>query len=111
MKLRTFAALTGLASTLAFGIGAAHAQQQFSISTGGTGGVYYPLAGGFANILSKNIPGASATAEVTGGSVDNLNIVGSGKGELGMAQVDATIDAIKGAGQVQNSRCRSAHSR
>ncbi len=70
--------------------------QQLSISSGGTGGVYYPLSGGFANILSKGLPGVSATAEVTGGSVDNLNIVGAYKGELGMAQVDATIDAIKG---------------
>ena len=95
MKLRLFGALFGMAGAI-LASSAAHAQQQFSISTGGTGGVYYPLGGGFANIISKNIPGAAATAEVTGGSVDNLNIVGSGKGELGMAQVDATIDAIKG---------------
>jgi uncharacterized protein len=72
------------------------AAQQLSISTGGTGGVYYPLGGGFANILTKAIPGVSATAEVTGGSVDNLNIVGSYKGELAFTQVDATIDALKG---------------
>lgn len=97
MNFRTFGAVIGLIGTVGLGAHAALAQQQqFSISTGGTGGVYYPLAGGFANIISKAIPGASATAEVTGGSVDNLNIVGSGKGELGMAQVDATIDAIKG---------------
>jgi uncharacterized protein len=97
MNFRTLAASIGLVGTLFLGASAVQAQQQnFSISTGGTGGVYYPLAGGFANIISKTIPGASATAEVTGGSIDNLNIVGSGKGELGMAQVDATIDAIKG---------------
>jgi uncharacterized protein len=76
-------------------VGAASAQQ-LSISTGGTGGVYYPLGGGFANILTKSIPGLSATAEVTGGSVDNLNLVGTYKGEIGFAQVDATIDALKG---------------
>ncbi len=77
-------------------VGPAAAQQQLSISTGGTGGVYYPLGGGFANILTKAIPGVAATAEVTGGSVDNLNIVGSYKGELAFTQVDATIDALKG---------------
>ncbi len=89
--------LIGLATGLLALIGVGTVQaQQMSISTGGTGGVYYPLGGGFANILSKNMTGVSATAEVTGGSVDNLNIVGSYKGELGMAQVDATIDALKG---------------
>ena len=34
-----------------------------SIGTGGTGGVYYPLGGGLANVLSKHVPGMSATAE------------------------------------------------
>ena len=48
-----------------------------SIATGGTGGVYYPLGGGLANVLSKTIPGLQATAEVTGGSVDNLKLIGS----------------------------------
>ena len=43
-----------------------------SIATGGTGGVYYPMGGGLANVLSKFVPGMSATAVVTGGSVDNL---------------------------------------
>ena len=92
---RVIAVTLGLTAWIALAEADAHAQQ-LSISTGGTGGVYYPLAGGFANILSKSIPGVSATAEVTGGSVDNLNIVGAYRGELGMAQVDATIDAIKG---------------
>ena len=43
--------------------------QNISIATGGTGGVYYPLGGGFAAALSKYVPGMQATAEVTGGSV------------------------------------------
>ena len=46
---------------------------QLSIGTGGTGGVYYPLGGGMANVLSKHVPGLCVTAEVTGGSVDNLS--------------------------------------
>ena len=46
--------------------------------TGGTGGVYYPLGGGLANLLSKFVPGMQATAEVTGGSVDNLRLIATG---------------------------------
>ena len=33
---------------------------QLVIATGGTGGVYYPLGGGLANVISDNIEGASA---------------------------------------------------
>lgn len=67
-----------------------------SIGTGGTGGVYYPLGGGLANVLSKNVPGMSATAEVTGGSVDNLKLIGTGKPYLGFSMTDAALDAFKG---------------
>jgi TRAP transporter TAXI family solute receptor len=67
-----------------------------SIGTGGTGGVYYPLGGGLANVLSKNVPGMSATAEVTGGSVDNLKLIGTGKPYLGFSMTDAALDAYKG---------------
>ena len=56
---------------------AAQQQNRISITTGGTGGVYYPLGGGMANILSKYVPGMQATAEVTGGSVDNLKLLGA----------------------------------
>src|ERR1035437_11197218 len=57
-------------------------QRAISIATGGTGGVYYPLGGGMANVLSKAIPGLQATAEVTGGSVDNLKLINSGGSEV-----------------------------
>jgi len=46
-----------------------------SIATGGVGGVYYPLGGGFATLISKYIPGVEATAEVTTASVDNLKLI------------------------------------
>jgi TRAP transporter TAXI family solute receptor len=74
---------------------AAHAQN-ISIATGGTGGVYYPMGGGLAAVLSKYVPGMQATAEVTGGSVDNLKLVGSGKPYVGFTMSDAAQDAYKG---------------
>jgi TRAP transporter TAXI family solute receptor len=77
--------------------GAALAQQKtLAIATGGTGGVYYPLGGALANVLSKNLPGYQATAEVTGGSVDNLKLIGSGQSELAFSMADAALDAFKG---------------
>jgi len=77
--------------------GAALAQMKtMAIATGGTGGVFYPLGGGLANILSKTIPGVQATAEVTGGSVDNLKLIGSGQSEIAFTQADAVFDAVNG---------------
>ncbi|MGE0718721.1 MAG: TAXI family TRAP transporter solute-binding subunit [Alphaproteobacteria bacterium] len=70
--------------------------RQLSIATGGTGGVYYPLGGGLANVLTKHVPGWQATAEVTGGSVDNLKLVGAGKAEVGFTMADASLDAARG---------------
>ena len=46
----------------------AAAQEQLSIATGGTGGVYYPMGGGLAEIINNYVDGYSATAEVTGAS-------------------------------------------
>ena len=82
---------------LALGLAAFAAHgQNLSIATGGTGGVYYPLGGGMAAVLSKYVPGMQATAEVTGGSVANLQLIGTGKPYLAMTMVDAGLDALKG---------------
>lgn len=70
--------------------------QNLSIATGGTGGVYYPMGGGLAALLSKKVPGITATAEVTGGSVANMQLIGTGKPYIAFTQADAAIDALKG---------------
>ena len=69
---------------------------QLAIATGTTGGVYYPLGGGLANILSRAIPGLSATVEVTGGSVANNQLLGAGRVGMVFTQVDASVDAVRG---------------
>jgi uncharacterized protein len=88
---------TNLVTAFALAALASAAQaQNISIATGGTGGVYYPLGGGMAAVLSKKIPGVQATAEVTGGSVANMQLIGTGKPYLALTQADAAIDALKG---------------
>lgn len=69
---------------------------QLAIATGTTGGVYYPLGGGMANIFSRTIPGMSATVEVTGGSAANLQLLGADRVGMVLTQVDASVDAIEG---------------
>src|SRR5512139_399139 len=95
---RTGPAIATLAVGAAMIAGAAFAQQglNIAIATGGTGGVYYPLGGGMANVLSKHVPGVQASARVTGGSVDNLKLIGSQQSEVALVMVDAAVDALKG---------------
>jgi TRAP transporter TAXI family solute receptor len=78
--------------------------QNISIATGGTGGVYYPMGGGMASVLSKFVPGMSATAEVTGGSVDNLKLIGTDKPYIGLTMADATLDAYKGEDKFKGAK-------
>lgn len=92
-------------AAVAFTVAAAVAQtKQLSITTGGTGGVYYPLGGGFASIIGKNIPNTTAAAEVTGGSVANLQLIGSGRADMGLSQVDAAFDAINGKDKFKSGK-------
>ncbi len=56
-----------LLAVLLFSSASIAGAQSISVGTGGTGGVYYPMGGGLASVLSKHVPGLQATAEVTGG--------------------------------------------
>ena len=91
----------GIILVLVVGVSLAWAQKsvRLSIATGGTGGVYYPLGGGMANVLSKYIPYAEATAEVTTASVDNCLLVGQGKADLALIMADTGWDAYQGKAQ------------
>ncbi|MBR0652528.1 TAXI family TRAP transporter solute-binding subunit [Roseomonas terrae] len=89
--------IAGAAGALALpGLARAQAQQQLAIATGTTGGVYYPLGGALANYLSRGIPGMSATVEVTGGSVANMQLLGANRVGIAITQVDAAVDALRG---------------
>ena len=79
-------------------------QKTISISTGGTGGVYYPLGGALANMISKYLPNYQATAEVTGGSVDNLKLIGSGQSEVAFVMADAALDAFNGVDKFKSGK-------
>jgi TRAP transporter TAXI family solute receptor len=76
---------------------------RLSIGTGGTGGVYYPLGGGMATVISKYVPNAEATAEVTAGSVDNIKLIQTAKTDLALIMADIGYDALKGLGRFKSS--------
>lgn len=74
----------------------APAKQFVNIATGGTAGVYYPLGGAIAEILNKNVPGMNATAQSTGASVANINLLKDKKVELALVQNDTAYYAFNG---------------
>jgi TRAP transporter TAXI family solute receptor len=74
----------------------AHKPAYLSIATAGTGGIYYPLGGGLANILSSRHADRTYTAEVSGGSVENVNRLRSGQVDLAMAIATTIYEAYHG---------------
>ncbi|MGF6905783.1 TAXI family TRAP transporter solute-binding subunit [Fusobacterium sp. PH5-44] len=67
-----------------------------NIGTGGTAGTYYPLGGAFAEIWNTQIKGVNATAESTGASVANVNMMQKGDIEVAIIQNDVASYAEKG---------------
>jgi TRAP transporter TAXI family solute receptor len=104
MLNRALKALLVAAAVLAAAPCVAQEKINLSIATGGTGGVYYPLGGGMANVLSKYVPGMQATAEVTGGSVDNLKLIGTGKPYIAFSMTDAGLDAYRGEDKFKGTK-------
>ncbi|MNF38619.1 ABC transporter, phosphonate, periplasmic substrate-binding protein [compost metagenome] len=87
--LAAAAALT--ASTAAFA-----APTFINILTGGTSGVYYPIGVGLSQLYSNGIADAKTSVQATKASVENLNLLQSGRGELALALGDSVADAWNG---------------
>jgi hypothetical protein len=81
--------------------GPAFAEEQLSIATGGTGGVYYPMGGGLAEVINRHIEGYSATAEVTGASVENMGLIATGDADLAIGLADTVYQAQSGTGRFE----------
>lgn len=75
---------------------AATTPSHISIGTGGTGGVYYPLGGGMAELINKYVPGLNATAEVTGASIENCRRTGTNEMQLSISNADTLFYAYNG---------------
>lgn len=86
----------------------AEVQKKFiNVATGGTAGVYYPLGGAIAEILNKAIPGMNATAQSTGASVANINMIKDKKVELALVQNDTAYYAVNGTEMFKDKKVDS----
>jgi TRAP transporter TAXI family solute receptor len=71
---------------------------RLSIAAGNTGGVFYPYGGAIAAVITRHVPRVAATAEVTGGTVDNLQFIRQGTADLGFCTADMLDEAYRGTG-------------
>ncbi|MDP3896513.1 MAG: TAXI family TRAP transporter solute-binding subunit [Mesorhizobium sp.] len=85
-----------VALSLSFGAVAAKADEFINVLAGGTSGVYYPLGAALANIYGAKIEGARTQVQATKASVENLNLLQQGKGEIAFALGDSVKFAWEG---------------
>lgn len=71
-------------------------KQFLNIATGGTAGTYYPLGGALAELLNQNIKGMNASAQSTGASVANVNMLKDGSVDIAFIQNDIAYYAANG---------------
>lgn len=94
-RIRSFsllaAALAFIASTTAVA-----APTFINILTGGTSGVYYPIGVGLSQLYGNGISGVKVSVQATKASVENLNLLQAGRGELALALGDSVTDAWQG---------------
>lgn len=74
----------------------ARASEFVNILTGGTSGVYYPLGAALAKIYGDKIPDVRTQVQATKASVENLNLLQAGKGEIAFALGDSVKFAWDG---------------
>jgi hypothetical protein len=94
--LKTALRGTLLASAVALAAGSAQAQNFVNVLTGGTSGVYYPLGVGLSNIYAENIDKVRTQVQSTKASVENLNLLQDGRGEIGFSLGDSIAAAWAG---------------
>ncbi|PPV36703.1 TAXI family TRAP transporter solute-binding subunit [Ectopseudomonas oleovorans] len=67
-----------------------------NVLTGGTSGVYYPIGVALSQLYSNGIEGSKTSVQATKASVENLNLLQAGRGELAFALGDSVADAWNG---------------
>ena len=63
-------------------VGTASAATFINIGTGSTGGTYYPVGAAMAKVWNASVPGMKANAQSTGGTAQNLALLGKGEAEV-----------------------------
>lgn len=96
ISLRRLAGAAILAAATSVAGVQAQAAEFINILTGGTSGVYYPLGVAMSKIYTEQIPDSRPSVQATKASVENLNLLQQGKGEIAFSLGDSLADAWSG---------------
>ncbi len=96
MRLAKRLGLFAAAATLTASTAVLAAPTFINILTGGTSGVYYPIGVALSQLYGEHIDGAKPSVQATKASVENLNLLQAGRGELALALGDSVADAWAG---------------
>lgn len=100
MKLLKTIAAMGLTLSL---VAPSVAAERVSIGTGGTGGLFYVIGAGMAELLNQNMPDTTARAEVTGASVENIRRVAAGQMTFGFSSSSTLYEATVAEGPFEEA--------
>ncbi|NLX86043.1 MAG: TAXI family TRAP transporter solute-binding subunit [Clostridiales bacterium] len=74
-----------------------------TVATGPTSGLYYPIGGAFSSVI-KNKLGYKSSAQSTGASVENINLIMEGKADMAITMADAIAQAYDGTGAFEGKQ-------
>lgn len=95
MNSRTTFIAAALAAATALPVAA---QERVSVGTGGTGGLFYVIGAGMAELITEHMEGTTARAEVTGASIENIRRTAAGELEIGFSSSSTLYEAATGTG-------------
>jgi TRAP transporter TAXI family solute receptor len=94
--VRNFARVIVATAAIAMVPAAAQAQNFINVLTGGTAGVYYPLGVAISKIFTDKIKDSRPSVQATKASVENLNLLQAGKGEIAFTLGDSLAQGWAG---------------
>lgn len=100
---KTLTLVLVLVMTTALLAGCGSKKQFVSITTGGTGGTYYPIGGAIAQTLTDNIEGLTVNSQAGNASVANCNLIGEGETESALVQNNVAYWAVEGIGAFEGA--------
>ena len=80
--MKNFIRLALVTALIASFAASAAAATFINIGTGSTGGTYYPVGAAMAKVWNSSISGMKANAQSTGGTAQNLALLGKGEAEV-----------------------------
>ena len=96
-RTNALALIAALATSTAALVPSQAAAEEFvNVLTGGTSGVYYPLGVGLSKIYAEKIDDVRTQVQSTKASVENLNLLQKGRGEIALALGDSVKLAYEG---------------